>query len=108
MNMIVLFHIKIIKLLNRYSHTWVIIDSEFNKWQIFHNDPGYANTNSNIESFNATFKRNYTKYNKCSILSILRKLIDCVIEYGNKALEKNVYRVAPKFDRNKRKGIPDQ
>ncbi len=32
------------------------IDSRFNKWQIFHSPPGYASTNSNIESFNRQIK----------------------------------------------------
>jgi hypothetical protein len=29
------------------------------KWQMFHNPPGWSNTNSNIESFNATIKRDF-------------------------------------------------
>jgi len=38
------------------------IDNEkFNKWQIFHSPPGYANTNSNIESFNRQIK-GYPKF----------------------------------------------
>jgi len=32
------------------------IDSRFNNWLIFHSPPGYANTNSNIESFNRQIK----------------------------------------------------
>ena len=56
----------------------VWFDSVFNKWQIFCNDPGYANTNSNIESFNATFKREYTKYYKCSMLSACHKILNCI------------------------------
>ena len=33
--------------------------SRFNKWMIYHTPPGWANTNSNIESFNATIKRDF-------------------------------------------------
>jgi hypothetical protein len=36
------------------------LNGVFSKWQIYCNDPGYANTNSNLESFNSTFKRDYT------------------------------------------------
>jgi len=32
------------------------INSRFNCWQIYHSPPGYANTNSNIESFNRQIK----------------------------------------------------
>lgn len=34
-------------------------DSRFNNWMIYHTPAGLANTNSNIESFNATIKRNF-------------------------------------------------
>jgi len=37
----------------------------FSKWQIFHKKPGYANTNSNIEAFNASFIK-YFLYYLCS------------------------------------------
>ena len=32
-----------------FENQW--LTGNFNKWQIFRNDPGFANTNSNIESF---------------------------------------------------------
>jgi hypothetical protein len=30
------------------------------RWQMFHNLPGWSNTNSNIKSFNATIKRDFS------------------------------------------------
>lgn len=44
----------------------------FHQWQIFCNEPGFANTNSKIESFNASFKIDYTKHFKCSNISNVR------------------------------------
>ena len=39
------------------------LQGRWTNWQIFHTPPGYANTNSNIESFNAQIK-NFTQYKK--------------------------------------------
>ena len=39
----------------------------FNKWMIFNNEPGWANTNSNIESFNAVIKRDFFKRKRFSV-----------------------------------------
>ncbi len=38
----------------RYMCTW--FSGGFCRWQIYHNPPGWASINSNIESFNATIK----------------------------------------------------
>jgi hypothetical protein len=32
----------------------------FTQWQVWRNFPGYRNTNSNIESFNSTYKRDFS------------------------------------------------
>ena len=68
----------------------------FNNWKIFRNDPGYANTNSNIESFNASFKRDYTKHFKCSIITICNKIFECIVEYSTSP--ENVFYSSPRFD----------
>jgi len=57
----------------------------FNKWQVFRNPPGFANTNSNIESFNASIKRDFTIRRRMSI-SVnggLSKLKEIVVYYSN-------------------------
>ncbi len=61
----------------------VWFNSVFNNLQMFCNDPGYANTNSNIESFNATFRREYTKYYKCTMLAACRKIFNCIRDYSD-------------------------
>ena len=37
------------------------------KWQMFHNPPGWSNTNSNIESFNVTIKRDFSLRKRYSV-----------------------------------------
>ncbi len=70
----------------------------FSNWQIFLNDPGYANTNSNLESFNSTFKRDYTKHFKCSIITSCNKIFECIIEYSTSA--DNIFHLVPRFDKS--------
>jgi hypothetical protein len=41
------------------------------KWQIFHNPPGWSNTHSNIESFNATIKRDFSLRKRYSVWGLL-------------------------------------
>jgi hypothetical protein len=80
-------------------HIWIKCGSIqfFNKWQIFRNDPGYANTNSSIESFNATFKREYTKYYKCTMLSACRKILNCIKDYSDSTQKRNIYYKIPRY-----------
>lgn len=77
------------------------LSGPFSNWQIFRNNPGYANTNSNIESFNASFKRDYTKFFKCSMYSSVNKIFECIIEYSNAA--QNHFYDSPSFDKNLKK-----
>ena len=46
--------------------------SVFNRWQIFRNSHGFANTNYNIESFNSTIKRDFTMRKKLPVGLFLR------------------------------------
>ena len=46
----------------------------FTYQQIFRNPPGFANTNSNIESFNTTVKCDFTGKRKLKMKSALKKL----------------------------------
>jgi len=58
------------------------IEGVFNNWQIYQNEPGFCNTNSNMESFNATVKRDFTKRFQMSILKTLRILSDLTNYYS--------------------------
>ena len=51
-----------------------LVVAPFNCWQIFRNLPGYANTNSNIESFNATMKRDTIERIKISVSGTFLKM----------------------------------
>ena len=79
------------------------LTGSFSNWQIFNNNPGYANTNSNIESFNSTFKRVYTNYFKCSMYVACLKIFDCIGDYSNKADERNHFHESPEYDESVRK-----
>lgn len=82
------------KMFSYFETQW--LTGSFDKWQIFRNSPGFANTNSNIESFNATFKRDFTKRIKGSMLCSLNKLFTCIIYYSQPL--NNVWFVCPAFD----------
>ena len=57
-------------MLSYFKKSWLLGD--FTKWQIFHNPPGYASTNSNIESFNASIKRDFTLRRRLSVAVIMK------------------------------------
>lgn len=46
----------VVEFLNEHWFTGV-----FNNWQIYHNNSGFANSNSNVESFNIAIKRDFTE-----------------------------------------------
>ena len=58
-----------------FDSQWNPNDS-FNKWKIFCSEPGVACTNNAIESFNKTFKKNYTFGTRHS----LPALVDIIME----------------------------
>jgi len=83
------------KMLDYIQKQW--FEGVFNKWQVFCNPPGYANTNSPIDqSFNATFKRDFTKRIKCSMYRVLNKISESVQYYSNE--KNNFFNEKPKFD----------
>ena len=63
------------------------LTGSFTKWQIFYSLPGYASTNSNIESFNAVIKRDFTFRQKMSIKKSLIKIREIVEYYSAQAQE---------------------
>ena len=71
------------------------INSRFNCWQIYHSPPGYANTNSNIESFNRQIKA-FTQKKKLSVFGMVDKCKEMVYYFSKEQDRKfNVY---PKYD----------
>ena len=76
-----------------YCSTW--FTGKWSNWQIYHNKPDQANTNSNIESFNNVIKKKYTKRWKLSIKSALIALGKLILTYSTEPLDFEIY---PKFD----------
>ena len=74
------------------------LTGRFNRWQIYHSPPGFANTNSNIESFNATFKRDFTKRRRQNIKETIELLAKMVGYYSSKAGRK-LWLNYPKFNK---------
>ncbi len=64
---------------------------------IYHTPPGFANTNSNIESFNATIKRDFFMRKRLSVLGCALKLEDVIKYYSSNDIEFNRY---PKFNQD--------
>ena len=78
-----------------YVQTW--LTGDFCRWQIFRNKPGYANTNSNLESFNATIKRDHFK-GKVSHISGSITHVGNIIRFYSSHGKK--FELLPKFDKN--------
>ncbi len=69
-------------------------DSRYNKWMIYHTPPGFGNTNSPIESFNATIKRDFFLRKRLSVLGCALKIEDIIKYYSSDDIKFNKY---PKF-----------
>jgi len=76
-----------------YCTSW--FSGKFSKWQIWHNPPGWANTNSNIESFNATIKRDFSLRKRYSVYSSVNVIKQIISYYST---NKNQFHLTPKFD----------
>ena len=63
---------------------------------MFNNPPGFANTNSPIKSYNAIFKRDFTKRNKCRMFRALTKIFDCIIYYSGE--KHNSFTEKPRYN----------
>jgi hypothetical protein len=57
--------------------TW--FTGKFNKWQIFHNPPGWSKTNSNIESLYAVIKRDFTLHRRYSVYVSVEMMEDIIL-----------------------------
>jgi transposase-like protein len=76
-----------------YCATW--FTGVWCNWQIFHNKPGQANTNSNIESFNNVIKKKYTNRTKLSLKSALLAIAKLILAYSTEA---PIFEIYPKFE----------
>ena len=68
---------------------------DFTLWQIFRRSPGYSCANSNIESFNATIKRDFTLRKRMNIKSVLEKMNEIIIYYS---VHRKEFMTKPKFN----------
>ncbi len=66
---------------NYVNKQW--LTGRYKQWQLFRSPPGYARSNSNIESFNAVIKRNYTKRIRKGIIAGMDVINDIVGDYSN-------------------------
>jgi hypothetical protein len=49
-------------------------NGEFSKWQVYHNPPGFARANSNMEGINGDFKIFFTKRKRLSMKCAVEKI----------------------------------
>ena len=77
---------------NYVNKQW--FEDPFNKWQIYHNDPGLTNTNSNIESFNAAVKCDFFKRKRMTVYGAVCKIEEIVKYYS---LDNRKFQLFPKF-----------
>jgi len=67
------------------------------KWQMFHNPSGWSNTSSNIESFNATIKRDFSLRKRYSVWGSV-DIIEEIILYNSTC--KKEFWVTPRFEKD--------
>ena len=68
------------ELLSYMKTQW--FEGKFCKWQIFRTLPGFATTNSNIESFNSVIKRDFTSRKRQSIMNAINIINEIIIYYS--------------------------
>ena len=94
-----------------YCSTW--FKGKWSKWQIFHSPPGWSSTNSNIESFNATIKRDFSlrrRYTVFGSVNVIKDIITyystnkeefcCYPRFNQKTHERGKHYMAAKYKKN--------
>jgi hypothetical protein len=76
-----------------YCKTW--FTGKWSNWQIYHNLPGQANTNSNIESFNNIIKKKFTLRTKLNMKAALKAIEKLIVYYSTEPEDFQTY---PRFD----------
>jgi transposase-like protein len=64
-----------------------------NHWRIYDSPPGYAKTNSPIESFNSSIKRDFTNRKRSSVLGFITKMAAIIKYYSD---DQRVFATVPK------------
>jgi len=59
-------------------------NGEFSKWQVYHNPPGFAGANSNMEGINGDFKTFFTR-KRLSMICAVEKIGECILYYSENA-----------------------
>ncbi|CAF0708035.1 unnamed protein product [Brachionus calyciflorus] len=62
--------------------SWLSKNSKYTKWKVYNSPPGYATTNSPIESFNASIKRDFTYRKKLSVFGFILKSFEIIKYYS--------------------------
>lgn len=75
-------------------HTWIRTSDHTCNWQSFRNKPGFANTNSPLESFNNLIKTQFMKRIVMSIGGALSKLEEIIIYFSN---NRKKFNFSPRF-----------
>ena len=75
-------------------HTWIRTNDHTCNWQSFRNRPGFANTNSPLESFNNMIKTQFMKRVVMSIGGALSKLEEIIIYYSS---NRRKFHFSPRF-----------
>jgi hypothetical protein len=70
-------------------------EGKFCKWQIFRTPPGFATTNSNIESFNSVIKRDFTSRKRQSIMNAINIINEIIIYYSTNFKD---FSLAPRYN----------
>ena len=71
------------------------LSGDFDQWQIFRKKTGFTNVQSNIESFNASIKRDHTGRKRMSIKAAIEKINEIIIYYSR---HKKPFKLVPKFN----------
>ena len=80
-------------LIIQYCSTWM--SGKWSKWQIYHNPPGWSNTNSNIESFNATIKRDFSLRRRYTVYGSVNIIKEIISYYS---VNTDIFQLNPRFE----------
>ena len=75
----------LVNFLNYSKKQW--IDSQFNKWAVFHSPPGYSNTNNSLESYNKSIKAYFTNNEKMHFNPVFKIFKELVVVESTKKFD---------------------
>lgn len=86
------------KFISYFKDNW--LKGNFNRWKIYSSPPGYSSTNSPLESFNNSIKRDHTQRKQLSVLEFLKCAIRMVEFYS---VNKKDFLMEPKISSQMKK-----